>query len=251
MNALSRDTLARIDGLWGSIFGPVDRTPSQSSELSTELSAGQITGHLHALHDYSGIYAVVRDGRLLISAPDDLVASLRTWAPDQIEAMHPQWWTERLPGWSVLGPSVHAFADSPAPTEPSTESTGLRIRPADPGLLADLRARVGADEWTESGFASSPEPAWAVIDADGQVVGAASLSEVAGLKVDIGVLTASDARGNGVGTAIAGYALESALQAHGIARWRALESNLASRALAARLGFVEDCRQIAVRPPAG
>ena len=77
----------------------------------------------------------------------------------------------------------------------------------------------------------------------------ANLTPFNGMAADVGVLTALAARGRGSATAVAAVACGAAIERHGIARWRALVGNAASRRIAERLGFEEDCRQLAVRPP--
>jgi len=46
---------------------------------------------------------------------------------------------------------------------------------------------------------------------------------------------------------VAATAARYAVERHGIARWRAIEVNAPSRRLAKRLGFEDDCVQLAVR----
>lgn len=155
------------------------------------------------------------------------------------------WWTERLPGWKVLGPSVHSFASS----HEQLQAAGSAY-PASPAeVRAALASRVSADEWAESGFAGDDvEHAWLLDDAQNRPVAAANLTPFDGVAADVGVLVAREVRGRSHAAAAAAAAVRYAVGHHGIARWRALETNSASRAVAARLGFDEDCRQLAARP---
>lgn len=88
-------------------------------------------------------------------------------------------------------------------------------------------------------------PGWA----DDQTVAAANLTPFDGMPADVGVLAHPFGRGRGFGTAVASVATSYAVQEFGIARWRALITNTASRRIARRLGFEPDCLQIALRPP--
>lgn len=224
----------RVERFWEGVFGP-----------AADQGTTRVVEHGPQLAGYDGIYAVLRHGSALVSAPSDLVERVRRWRVTPASVMDPRWWAPRLPGCSVLGPSIHSFADSPEHLHP--------VSVGHPASLADveraLAARVSVDEWAESGFGGSDvEYAWLLSDRDGQPVGASNLTPFDGMAADVGVLVTSEARGRGYGVAIAGAAVSRALELHGLARWRSLESNTASRAIAVRLGFEDDCRQLAVRP---
>jgi ribosomal protein S18 acetylase RimI-like enzyme len=64
---------------------------------------------------------------------------------------------------------------------------------------------------------------------------------------DVGVLTYDGARGRGWGTRLAAAATAFAVNRHGIARYRAQETNLRALAIARRLGYVEYGRHLAIR----
>lgn len=150
-----------------------------------------------------------------------------------------------LPGWVVLGPSVDSFLDR---TEVEPDAT--RSRPASVAEVhRTLRTRVSDDEWAESGFDGNLEKVWVLHgDASGDVVAAANLSLFDGSPADVGVLVARDARGRGHAAQVGATATFDAVQGDGIARWRSLRSNDASRRTAFRLGFQDDCVQLAIRP---
>lgn len=162
--------------------------------------------------------------------------------------MDVQWWQSHLPGWLVLGPSVHSFLDQPDLLSVAVGETVVRY--AAQQDLARLRDQVTEAEWAESGFARDDvAQAWVVTDWQDQPLAAANLTWFDDIPADVGVLAAPTARGRGLATAAAaaaaaGYAVEH----HGIARWRALTLNTNSRRIAARLGFEEACLQLAVRP---
>lgn len=230
---LSAASLTRIGTFWEQVFGQDEwRAPSRV-----------VSAHRGPLTGYAGVYVVVRQGRVRVSAPEDLVGRLAALEPGVSVAGDPTWWQTVLPGWQILGPSVHAFLEVP----PAPGDSG-RTAPAQAVDLAQLRDAVSAEEWEESGFAESPSRAWIVKDTGNQVVAAANLARFAGVDSDVGVLTSARARGAGWGELVARHASREAVLEHGLARWRSLTANHASRRLAHRLGFQDDCLQLAVRP---
>ncbi|MGZ4460380.1 MAG: GNAT family N-acetyltransferase [Nocardioidaceae bacterium] len=76
---------------------------------------------------------------------------------------------------------------------------------------------------------------------------AANLTDFDGVPADVGVVTHPAARGRGLGLAVTAAAARAAIATHGLARWRALHTNRASRALARRLGFTDYGGNLAVR----
>jgi RimJ/RimL family protein N-acetyltransferase len=79
------------------------------------------------------------------------------------------------------------------------------------------------------------------------VLAAAVLNEWRGRLSDIGILTVPDARSRGLGTAVGRHAAWYAVREHGIARWRAATTNVASVRTAEALGFEPYATQLAIR----
>ena len=73
------------------------------------------------------------------------------------------------------------------------------------------------------------------------------MSDFDGHPADVGLVTHPAHRGRGHGTRLAGAMITDALERTGVVRYRALFTNAASLAIAARLGFVGDGANIAVR----
>lgn len=226
------DTRHRVDSFWAVLFGP-----------TVAAEAGRVVPHRARLVDYPGIYVVRRDGQYFVSTPPGLASQVRQWGPSTDTVLAPSWWSDRLPGWQVLGPSEHSFLDhtSLLPEAPAVPAGSGEIREA-------LLEGVTTDEWSESGFDASVAHAWLLEDGTGRVVAAANLTMFDGVPTDIGVLVAQDARGRGHATAAAAAAARFAVEMYGIARWRTRTVNGPSRAIAARLGFELDCTQLAARP---
>lgn len=171
------------DGYWGRVMP----TPAPGMPVTVGVHQRQLAG-------YEGVYAIERHGHAHISSPVHVISDLVVRAPDRDEVMSPQWWKAFLPGWSVLGPSIHSFLD-----EPGSLPCVTSVRPAQLDEVHSLlRSRVQASEWEEAGFASDDiVHAWVLTGDDGVPVAAANLTMFDGLPVDVGVLTAADARGRG------------------------------------------------------
>ncbi len=235
MNATTR---ARITAYWVGVFGPAAAASEQGRV---------VVAHSAALGGYAGLYVVIRQNRVLVSAPGHLVASVTEWSPDPREARDPTRWQRHLPGCTVLGPSAHAFADRFGDPGLVGGPNAVRTTVRD---LAPLRARVTAAEWEEAGLDGPVKRGWAIMDAHGLPLAAAVLTPFDGCPSDLGVLTASTHRGQGLATRVAAHATRDAITRCGIARWRTLTTNHASAATARRLGFSFDCLQLAVIPQA-
>lgn len=229
----------RVDDFWRGVFG----------ERSSGVEAGcaVIVGHGESLGDYAGLYCVLRHRTVVVSAPGHLLRTVAEWHPSVETVMDAQWWNDRLPGWSVLGPSVHSFLDrADLPVAPAGEAVA---QTAGSDQLQRLRDRVTKEEWQESGFAGSDlAKAWVVVGEGGQALAASNLTPFGNVPADVGVLADPAARERGFATLAAKTAAHYAIERYGIARWRALATNAPSRRLAAKLGFEDDCVQLAVRP---
>ncbi len=228
-----------MDDFWSRVFG--SGSSSDAAERTVVVEHGELLG------EYEGIYCVLRRQRVLVSAPPPLVQPVIGWRPSVETVMDPQWWRERLADWSVLGPSVHSFLDRSGPAAATLGDAA--VLPAGSDLLQLLRDRVTDSEWAESGFAGSDVAnAWVVVDENDRPMAASNLTPFDGVPADVGVLADPAVRGRGVATTVAAAAARYAVEWHGIARWRAIETNAPSRRLANKLGFEADCVQLAVRP---
>lgn len=108
------------------------------------------------------------------------------------------------------------------------------IAPGDPDALAALRAAVDPAEWDEAGLEGMPHVVVASIEGD--PVAAAGWEPWRASIAQVGVLTALDARGRGIGAVVARSAIADALAAGRIAQWRSALDNAASLAAGRRLG---------------
>lgn len=228
----------RINLFWQTVFG-------------TEGAGGEplVTAHrCPELAGYPGVYCVLRNQQVLISAPADLVGHITRAGVTATTATDSTWWRNQLSTWRTVGPSIHTFTDQ-QPTRMTT-ATGIQIQTTASQDLEELRASVPDAEWAESGFAGEDVmQAWRAINSDGLTVAAANLTRFDGVPADVGVLTHPGFRGQGIAGSVAAAAVRHAVRYQGIARWRALTTNTPSLRLAAKLGFERNCLQLAIRPP--
>jgi len=142
-----------------------------------------------------------------------------------------------------LGPSWHGYlAHSALRLGGSVRARPLRR--GDEVALGRFRERVGEKQWAEAGFEPRPAVVW-VLDDDAGIASAGNLSEFAGSPADVGIVTRPDARGQGLATDVVAAMCRATPTA--MFRYRALESNAASKSVAARLGFGGRGANIAVR----
>jgi GNAT superfamily N-acetyltransferase len=204
--------------------------PRQSSDTSRWLAA------LHLGHGAGTARPEAGDSKARILRAGSGMSGVGVWRAEM--------WTELLGArvTGVLGPSVHAYADDTTVLPP----VDVRVREVSRAGVESLAAQVPPDQWTEAGFAADVLRIFALVQTD-RVLAAANLSDFDGMPADIGMVTHPGARGRGLGSAVAAAATRSAIEEHGIARWRALEANLPSRAIARRLGFTDYGSNLVVR----
>lgn len=141
----------------------------------------------------------------------------------------------------VDGPSWHGYVTART-FRGTPDPCVVPLAPGDAGLVS-LRRRCSPAEWGESGFPRDP----AAVDPrttrfyglaeHGELVAAGNMTDWRGLPADVGVLTRPDARRRGLAGGVAATMTADALPEVGVVRYRALVTNLASLAVARRLGF--------------
>jgi len=195
------------------------------------------------LGDYPGLFVAWRGDGIHVSAPRSEVEELRArlCGTDPGTLRRTTFWQgvadERKV--ALIGPSTHHYLDvDPGPVSDVDVPT--------PAELASLHERAGDADWQESGFADTEMPFG--LSRDGVLVAASNLNVWDGTPRDIGVLVAPEARGRALGAVVARHAASYAIREHGLARWGARNTNVASLATARRLGFTPWCTQLALRP---
>lgn len=220
-----------VDRFWARVFGVAEHEVWRpGAHLSVDEAA------------WPGLLVVRFGETVRVRAPEPLLGRVRAAIGSRTvgELFEPAVWLEVLADLDphVLGPSVHAYSSGPVPC--GTAGERLTRDELDP-----LAAGLPESEWREAGMAEE-DAVFFGLRRNGELVAAANLTTWDGAPTDVGVLTLPSARGRGYGTAIAAVAAAHAVEEHGIARWRALATNTASRAIAARLGFVARGAHLAV-----
>jgi len=220
----------RVDEYWARVFG------SRVADLWSP-------GCSVSVSDMPGVYVLVRGQACRIAAPAAMAAALADVTRDlgADDALDPGRWPDLLPGvGSVLGPSVHAYLDSPAGL-PDPDG----VVEVDRGALAGLRDACQPTEWGEAGFGHTGR-LFALYEG-GTVVAAGNLTDWRNVPSDVGLVTHPDQRGRGYGLRVGAHVSRIAIAEAGIARYRALAGNVASRHIARRLGFVEYGSNLTIR----
>jgi hypothetical protein len=231
---MREETLRTVDEWWATTFG-IERA---------ELWVTSTVRPHAVLGDYPGWFVVWREKGVHISTPSAVeareVQSLSAIGlPELADAAF--WKAFGLQrGLTLHGPSVHAYLDE----DPGAATEVVVISDAD---LDFLREGVPAEEWGESGWEHEPAHQWGIVE-DGRVVAAANLTDWGGTPRDVGVLVSPHARGRGLAEAVGRHAASQAIREHGVARWRAQVTDLASVHASRRLGFEPWATQLALRP---
>jgi GNAT superfamily N-acetyltransferase len=224
-----------VEQWWQELFGIHDG-------LWSSVTVQHPHGHLG---DYEGWYVAWRDSGVHVSAPSTAeagdVESLRHASAASLqEAAFWQTFADQR-GLELIGPSTHFYLDD----DPGLSDLVTTLRPEHMDALQD---DVPPEQWVEGGMADDPSPELRFgVLRGGRAVAAAVLNDWRGKPGDVGVLVVPDARGRGLGTAVGRHAASYAVREHGIARWRAATTNLASMRIAEGLGFEAYATQLAIR----
>ncbi len=147
-------------------------------------------------------------------------------------------------GQVVLGPSWHGFVDV-AHFQAAEGAAGERVEREDPEL-EQLRQACGEKEWSEAGFSDTEGLVYGLRQ-DGQMVAAGNMTEYRGMPADVGVITHPGFRGKGLARRVVSHMTAEQLPTAGIVRYRALQTNQPSLAVASSLGFVARGENLAIR----
>lgn len=231
---MRRQTEDHLHRWWAELFG-----------IEPSAVWASVSARPHGLlGDYPGFFVAWRDTGVHVSLPAGVDPGVeREVAGLAVEDLQqPEFWHDfaAARGIEVIGPSTHLYLDvdpggSPGVTTPSQDD------------LASLRTRTGEDDWREAGFEDAPADRTFGLRRDGVLVAAANLNLFDGQPRDVGVLVTPDARGRGLAAVVARHAAAYAVREHGLARWGARNTNVASLATARRLGFEPFCTQLAMR----
>ena len=241
MRPCGMDIRAFVDRTWAEQFG---------LDLETFARPGvHVVAPAPWLADYRGIFLLRVNDACIISAPPDIAHRVRDRsagrAPDEVYTRRA---AEELVGEDaglVLGPSIHSYLDaSTFRAPPPCDARPLTA--ADRTSVDAFRDDVPDAEWSEGGFVPYPDVVWGAFE-DGRLLAMGNMTDFAGQPADVGIVTHTASRGRGYGTRLAGAMTAAALPTIMVIRYRALETNIRSRRVAAKLGFVDHGSNIAVR----
>lgn len=193
--------------------------------------------------DWNGILVVSTPAGIRILAPPGLCDAIRRLATTQKSGLlgNRAFWQKHFPNTEILGPNLHHYL---------ADATHLvnhpAVRQVDADAVAGLRTECSSEDWAESGFDRQPLTLFGAFNAH-RIVGAANLTAWDNRAADVGLLTLANARGAGWGTQLAAAATAWSIRQHGIARYRALDTNGPSLAIARRLGYIEYGSHLAIR----
>jgi hypothetical protein len=148
----------------------------------------------------------------------------------------------RLDVAEMLGPASLAYLDA-TDFRPRQDVAAELAGVQDPALRRFL-ASAEPEDVGESGMAEITSPAF-TIGEQGQIVAIAGYRDWPGGVAHVSVLTATHARGRGLGAAAASGAVLHALSGNKLPQWRARAA--ASCRIAAGLGFTELGSQVSIR----
>jgi RimJ/RimL family protein N-acetyltransferase len=168
-------------------------------------------------------------------------------APDGADPFLAEWLRAVAEGWEVFGPSIHTYADASM----FRPVSGSGVERVSVDALSSLRDAAALDEWGEGGVPLEDEDGTLLygLRQDGAFVAAGNMTPWRGAPADVGLYTAPSHRGRGLGRAVASAMVAEQLPSIGIARYRALETNVASLAVARSLGFVPLSANYVARRP--
>jgi len=232
-------TRERVDAFWSSTLG-IDAADLHMPGVRVRINPPE-------RNSWRGVYILTFDKSACVFAPEDLLAPIQAATADlDADAVleHDTW--QQILGDQIhlmFGPVVHHYRDDLTGMEPDPDAR--RINPRDADALTALRGSVPWEEWASAGFTAQPAMLFGIFE-DDRLLAAANLTNGPDASSDVGLVLHPDARGKGYGVRIAGAAARQALLLHGVARFRALASSAPTMAIAARLGFTEYGRNLAV-----
>jgi RimJ/RimL family protein N-acetyltransferase len=231
--------LVRVRGLWVGLTGvtvsfPVKAGVAVVASPGSRLCPPGWMGVVRIGEAAIATAASVRDARLLRDVLGRLAVPVLT-DPACLRGV--------LPVADLLGPAWLAYLDRDS-FRPARRADAVEpLPPGHPDLLAMLDGVPDAES-AESGIAELTSEVF-VVSRRGRVVAAAGWRRWPDDVAHLGVLTAPQARGRGLGRAVASAATAHALEAHLLPQWRARPEP--SRRIANSLGFQELGAQISIR----
>ncbi|WP_035601269.1 GNAT family N-acetyltransferase [Haloferula sp. BvORR071] len=225
---------------WASEFG-IDPEGMFAEEL-------MLVRHAEALADYDGIFALFREGRVMVSLPGDRFEALQRRLPEWSPALDPRAWAGyfRDAGFRVIGPAYIGYAGA------VPEMEGVRnLSEADLAAVERLRLACDPEEWDHGGSEAGEVPCSAAFAEDGEIAALAGYEIWSEEIAHISIVAHPGYRGRGYGRAAVAHLAARALRAGLLPQYRTLEANAPSVAIARALGFERYGCSVAVRLAGG
>ena len=226
---------SQLTTYWASFFG------CAADSFLTE--PFQSVMHGGELTRYRGIYALFREGNVIVSLPPSDCQAIDAVLP-------PQPWTpaalaERFAsaGFKVIGPAYIGYAEvNPGASTLARELTELDIESG-----RDLQAACCNEEWSHGGCDVGNQPTSGVF-VNGKLVSLSGYEIWGGVIAHLYVVTHPDFRGRGFGRDAVSHLIGRALAAGLILQFRTLEVNTSAMSIAHSLGFEYFATSVAIRP---
>lgn len=229
----------RDDRFWANFLGIA---PSDWEEPGVSVSAHR------GLADFNGLWSFRHGGRVVVSAPPAWVERLPALvaAAPLARLTEPSYWQSLLGDdcMRTVGPAYQGCLE-PLGFRPVTDAAVSLTEGDASATLAEFRQVVDSETWADGGLEQARD--FAVRREGGQVVamcGYRAWSDEAG---DPCVLVHPQFRGKGYGSAVVSAVVACALAAGKTLLYQTLESNLGAVGIAARLGYQQYARHLAVR----
>lgn len=134
----------------------------------------------------------------------------------------------------LIGQALLGYADESTFTRAPAPQT---VRQADRDAVEQAISQCELEDRDESGLLEMS--VWFVAEDEGVPVAASGYESWPRRVAHCGVAVGAEHRGRGMGLAVASGAVEHALREHTVAQWRSRDTNVGSRRVGERLGFVQ------------
>lgn len=229
-----------VDAAWADLLGC-------SVELLRTQGAHLVPGS-RALSNYQVYMARLPDSVLVWCLPGHQATARRVLSTTAVEDLFcPATCREiaRVDGQLDLVAVRHSFVDRNG-FHPANGAAGERLGWEDP-QLDQLRQACGEEDWSQGGFEDRQGALLYGLRDGGRLVAAGNMTDFRGVPADVGIVTHPAHRGQGFARRLVSHMVAEQLSAVGLVRYRALETNVPSLAVARSLGFVARGEHLRVR----
>jgi GNAT superfamily N-acetyltransferase len=209
--------------------------------------------HGGELAGYEGVFALFREGRVVLSMPHDgesassppagMMEAFQGWlsrqdlTPDSlVRALEP------LAG-SIIGPAFIGYAESVAKPDPA--HTARPLDAGDAAAMESLKTACDPTEWDHGG--SPTGHACSGVFVEGQLAALAGYEIWGGAIAHICIVTHPGHRGKGCGRSAVAHLARRAIEAGLLPQYRTGDSNTPSIRIAESLGFTRYATSVAMR----